>query len=692
MLFPNLGPSYYDEKDQDILNRMQIFYDEAISINQSFWQEADTDTRFYLGDQTIWNNYYNNMPLDQRKQFSFNRIKRVVDMISGQQRKNRRSTTCIPVENGDSKTADQLTKVIMWCNQQEEILENISDCFEGSLITGMTLLNVWLDYRNDPISGNIRIDVCPYNSFLIDPYFRKPDLSDCNTIWKRSFLTKQECLSLFPDKTEEIVGLSGLDTGTGRDGKFQFMPESYNYGIKNLLTYDEFYYRSYRRQTMLCDSESGEVTEWKSDDKDKLEQFLRLYPTIIAKEQDIPTVKLAIVIQGKVFYDGGQPNGLDLYPFVPFYASYHPESPYFSLRLKGIVRDLRDAQFLYNRRRIIELDILESQVNSGMIYKANALVNPDDVFMSGQGRGIAIKGDGPIGDAVQQIIPPQIPPSMIQLSELLAREVMEISGVNEELLGANNEDLAGLVSMMRQRAGLVTLEGLFDRLDRSQKILGKLILELIQTNFAPGKILRILGEEPTQEFYNKNFGRYDIAIEDGLNTSTQRQMQFAQLLQLKEIGVPISANDLLEASTIQGKDKIIANSVRQEQMAMQLQQMQMQVEMQRLQAETEALKARAKADTGLGLERISRIQENQSLAVEREAAAHRDEEAALLNLVKALKEIESVDVENLTKLINVAMLVKNQEEMTHAKATMEQGVIQQGANNESQALQSGSAV
>ena len=34
----------------------------------------------------------------------------------------------------------------------------------------------------------------------------------------------------------------------GRDGKFQFMPESYNYGYKNLLTYDEFYYRDYRTQ------------------------------------------------------------------------------------------------------------------------------------------------------------------------------------------------------------------------------------------------------------------------------------------------------------------------------------------------------------------------------------------------------------------------------------------------------------
>ena len=57
----------------------------------------------------------------------------------------------------------------------------------------MNFLQIWLDYRNDPVSGNIRVDNCSYNSFLIDPYFRKADLSDCNAIWKRSFFTKREC-------------------------------------------------------------------------------------------------------------------------------------------------------------------------------------------------------------------------------------------------------------------------------------------------------------------------------------------------------------------------------------------------------------------------------------------------------------------------------------------------------------------
>ena len=98
---------------------------------------------------------------------------------------------------------------------------------------------------------------------------------------------------------KKSLDLIGLDSGTGRDGKFQFMPESYNYGYKNLLTYDEFYYRDYRTQKMLVDTETGETMEWKSDDEDALREFLQTYPTVTIIDQEIPTVKLAIVVQGK---------------------------------------------------------------------------------------------------------------------------------------------------------------------------------------------------------------------------------------------------------------------------------------------------------------------------------------------------------------------------------------------------------
>lgn len=654
MLFPQLGAEYYDQADKGIIDRMTAFYSESITINQAFWGEADTDTRFFNGDQTLWNDLYGNLPANRRRQFSFNRIRRIINMISGHQRRSRKQTIVTPVENANAHTADQFSKVMIWANQQDGVLETISESFEGALVTGMNLLHVWMDYRQDPVSGNMRVTNCSYNSFLIDPYFRRPDLSDCNAIWKRSFLTKRECISLLPDKGDIILGLMGQDN---RDGKFQYMPESYNYGLKNLLTYDEYYYRDYRTQRMLVDTQTGEALEWKINNEEGLKAFLQAYPTVTVIDQEIPTVRMAIVVQGKVMYDGPQPMGIDNYPFVPVFAYYSPQSPYFPYRIQGVARGLRDAQYLYNRRKVIELDILESQINSGWKYKENALINPKDIFLSGQGRGLALKEEANMSD-VEQIIAPAIPASMIQLSEILGKEISEISGVNEELLGSALDDKAGILSMLRQGAGLTTLQSLFDQLDQSQKLLGKLMIDLIQANFMPGKIKRILDDEPSPQFYNKAFGKYDAVVEEGFNTATQRQMQFAQLLQLREVGVQVPDDVLVDACTLQDKNKLVEAIQAQQQAAQQAQQMQMQAALEEQQSRTELAKARAVADQGLGMERVSRIEENKALAEERRAAAIKDEEIGMLNLVKALKEIDGIDIEHIEKLMALSRAVQ----------------------------------
>jgi len=637
---------------------MEAFYAESITINQSFWAEADTDTRFEAGDQTLWNDLYGNLPANRRRQFNFNRIRRVINMIGGHQRRNRMSTIVTPLENADNETADQFTKILMHIAQREGVLETISESFHGALVTGMNFLHLWVDYRNDPVSGEIKVDNCSYNSFLVDPYFRKSDLSDCNAMWKRSYLTKREAISLLPAHEEEILNLWGGDSGTGRDGKFQFMPETYNYGMKNLLSYDEYYYRDYRSQTLLVDSQTGETQEWRGQDEDALRHFLTLYPQVTVTENEVPTVRLAIVVQGKVMYHGPNPIGIDKYPFVPVLSYYNPQMPYFPWRISGVVRGLRDAQYLYNRRRVIELDILESQITSGFKYKENALVNPKDVFLQGQGRGLALKDEAQMTD-VEQIQPPQIPPSMIQLSELLAKEVEQISGVNEELLGSALDSKAGVLSMLRQGAGLTTLQVLFDNLDRAQKLLGNLMIDVIQANYTPGKIKKILeGAEPTAQFYNKAFGKYHAVVEEGLNTATQKQMQFAQLLQLREAGVPIPDDVLLDNATLQNKKQLIEAVQAQQQQAQQAQQAQMQMAMAEQESKIELAKARATADQGLGLERVSRVEENRALAIERIAEAKKDQEIGLLNLVKALKEIDSVDIEHVEKLIALSRLVK----------------------------------
>lgn len=661
MIFPELGPMYYDTKHKDILGRMEASYMQSITTNLSYWTEADIDWRYYVGDQSVFSAYYNSLPGGAAKRtFTFNRIKRIVNMISGNQRKNRKQTIVVPVENADQHTADQFSKIIAQIHNSEYVLETISDCFLDSLVSGLSFLQIWNDFRNDPISGNIKVTKCDYNSLIMDPYFRSPDLSDCNFVWKRSYLTKREIISLCPFASEEIAEMFGEAL---RDGKFQFLPETYQYSMKNLLTYDEYYYRDYREQMMLIDKQTGEAQEWRGQDDDQLALFLSTYPTVTMVKQTVPTVKLAISVQNKILYDGANPLGIDNYPFVPVLTYYTPQVPYFPYRLQGIVRSLRDSQYLYSRRKVIELDILESQINSGWIYKENALVNPADVFnLTGQGKGLCLKEEAQMTD-VQQIQSPAIPQSTIELSQLLAREMSEISGVSDELLGTPTNDVAGMLAMVRQNASLVTLQNLFDQLDRSQRILGKLMIDVIQANYTPGKIKKILnGDEPSQQFYNKAFGTYNAYVEEAVLTQTQKQLQFIQLVQLKEMGVAIPDDVLLDSCVMQNKEELIKSIQQTQQQKAQIEQQQAQLQMAQLQSQIELAKSQVTANEGLGIERLSRVKENEAMAQERKAQAVKDEDAALLDLVKALKEIDGIDIAHMQQLMQIHAMVKAQEQ------------------------------
>ncbi len=664
MLFPEVGSSFYDDNDRRLIAFMENFYKQNITMNQAYWYEADTDTRFYCNDQTIWDAYYGTYPAASRRSFAFNKIRRIISMIEGHQRKNRKSSIIVPQENGDEETADQYTKLIMWAYQKEMVLETISESFLGACVAGMNLLHVWMDYRNDPVNGDLKIDNTSYNAFVIDPFFKKADMSDCNGVWKRSYLTRAEVLSLMPNYADIIMSLS---TNAFRDGKFQFTPQQFDFNKDNLITYDEFWYRDYRKQTLLIDTKTGETTEWHGNTED-LRRFLMFAPSLTTMVTDIPTVKLAIVAQGKVLYNDVDPSGLDIYPFVPVWAYYTPELPYFPYRCQSVVRDLRDAQYLYNRRKIIELDILESQLNSGFYAKENAVVNPKDLYATGQGQVIFVKEDAQMDD-IRPIIAPQVPPSMFQISDGLSKEMMEISGVSEEMLGANQQDIAGFLSAMRMSAGLTTLQRLYDQLDRSQNLLTRIALKYIQINWTPGKVSRVLGEQPSEQFYNRKFGKYDSVVEDGLNTTTQRQMQFAQMIQLRELGVPITDEDLINAATLQGKKKLVENMQKQKQQMMQMQQQQLQqaqqqaqMDMQEAQARIEMTRANATAAEGLGVERLSRVAENQALVDERRSKAEHERSTGLLDIIKAAKELDGIDIDQTHKVIQLLELINAQQQ------------------------------
>jgi len=659
MTFSDLTP-YYTDDSMTIKARMEQSYREGITLNQQYWNEADIDTRFHAGDQTLWNQIYGQLIPITRRQFTFNRIRRIVNMPVGFQRRNRKTTIVTPVHDQDQQGADDNSGVLQWVNNNNNFYNVLSDAFEGALITGMNLLSFWVDYREDPVNGIIKVDNIPYNGAFIDPTSKKKDLSDANYIWTRKWMSKKQITALMPEREKEVYSIPYT---ANRDDKFIFLPENYQYGIRGLLPYDEYWYLDYRTAKNVYDQESGELLEWEGSDKD-LKQYLEMFPQLSVVKTEKQTYKLAVAVGNRIFYDGPNPYQIDQHPFVGTWGYYSPYIPYYALKQQGIVRGLRDAQYIYNRKVNILNDIMESQINSGIKYKENALVDPNDAFLTGQGRALALKANADMND-VQTIPPPDLPPSIFELSKVMADEISQISGINEELLGSAQDEKAGVLSMLRQGAGLTTLQILFDQLDETQMHAGRLTLELIHRNFSPQHVAKILGRPASEEFDNKLFPKYNCNVEEGVLTLSQKQMQFQQLVSLRELGINVPEGVLVNAAQLQDKKQLTDAIEAQTQQAQQQEQAQTQQSMQAQQVTMDSIQAKSESDRALAQERINKISLDAALSAERITRAQEDRDMATLAKVRTLKELEDIDLSQIERLI--AMLKAIEEHTQTAK-------------------------
>lgn len=634
-----------DVKAKDLKQMQDWFYQVNYTTNSTYWLQGAIDKRFKVGDQQLYSQFYGQNSQNVQK-FFFNLIRRHINMICGFQRKNRRSTITLPIKQTDDPLADDYNAVLRWCEDRDGFQEYLSEAFEGCCDTGETLLHLYPDYTFDPISGDLFTDAVQWNNYLIDQYTRKQDLSDCNGIWRRRWTSKEGAKLLLPGYSKEI---DRMKPGGMKDGRFPLQAELQNVAINNLFTYDEFYYRTTRTGRIILDPLSGEAVEWEEDETEEdgmIDRVLQQQPWLQVKEVQIPTVKLVITLAGKIVYHGKNLLGIDEYPFVPVQCYVEPDIQAYAWRKQGIIRNLRDAQFLYNMRKIIELQLLQSSLNAGWIYPVDVVTDPKAFRQSSGGDGFLIPlKTGHLPNEIQRIEPVSIPQSLIELSHSLAEDITKISGVNEELLGSATDDKAGILSMLRQGAGLTTLQTIFDKLDYSQRLYGKIRLQAIRKNFSKGKIRNILGHDTDPRFWTSHSQKYSISVEEGNYSTTQRQMELQQLIQFRELGMPIPDKSILRAAFITNKRQIIEDMEQQQQQQMQQAQAQAQSQSQLDQAKVEGMMAKAQAD-------MAKVEDLKASAMHKATQAD-------LDTVKSMIELEDLDLQNFKNNLELAEYIKS---------------------------------
>ena len=650
--------------DENVLMDFSELYEDAYGAWNSYYPEAEWDLNMYLGNQ--WDAQEKRTLFEEgRNAFVFNRIRRTINMVTGYQRKHRLSSVVVPIENSDQQTADQLSQLLLYSMNYGEGYRTISDCFGGALKTGWNLMSLWMDYRDDPVNGDIRFGRDPYNGFIVDPYFTKLDWSDCDYIMRRKYLSPDQINSILPGHEKEIWDL--YKVGWSRDDKFTWLPYQRNPAGQDLMAYNEFYLQKWKNVPMLVDMETGEFMEFDAP-KDRQELLLGMYENLKVVERPKRYIVRHIIVNDVLMKTDYNPFGLDEYPFVPFVGIWEPESDEWSLKLQSLVRCMRDPQRETNRRRSQMIDVLDSQINSGWIANENSVVNPRSLFQSSQGKVIWRREDAPPG-SLEKIPPAQIPPSMFQLQELFDRDITEIAGVNDAAFGmSDSAQESGVMMMLRQGAAIVNLQDLFDNLRFSQKCVSQKVLKLLQ-QWTPQKVERVINERPTEQFYDQNFTKYDVSVQEGMLTDTQKQMYFRQLVELRQLGAPVTGEMLAEAAPIQGKSTYIKQIAQMEQQQAQQAQQQQEIQQQMQQTQSQMAQAKAISDIALSKERYTRAVANMGLEDERASKAVQDRADAALSRVKAMKELEQMDDDRLLRYLSIIRMMEenNRQKETQIK-------------------------
>lgn len=603
-------------------------------LEQARWNEANTDTQFYGGNQSYINSYFNLAQTDKNNRFTFNLLQQPVNLVTGYQRQNRKSLIFEPSDGGDAQTCDQYTKLIMKGAIKGGINEAFSRACELATVSGLVLMQPYLDFScGDPAQGEMKVKIWEYNSFLCDPYCREPNMEDANYVWCQEYVSRREAEERFPGKTQNIAALSGSPQANGR---FYFLPENYAASRNDLMVLSYVWYKWKRKKKVFYSQSTNQFIEY-SENNTNVDEILYHIPDLEVVEIEVPTWKLAVVLNDQLMFQGLNPLGFDQCPFIPVFWNLenHQSNPY--LRCRSLVRTMRSSQYLMSRRILINHDITEATINQGWKRKVGAVANEDNLKKSGQGYDVLVNEGYEMTD-VEKIVPSGVPESDLALAEQLNQLIFSTSGVNIENWSAQEDkQSSGLTVMLKQAANLMVLQKYFDQWDYSFKLLGSALLRIVLNNWNAAKVRLMINEEPTEMFYSGIFAKYHVLAEEGLNTPTQRAMQAKQMLDINEMfGREVFPPSMVvDRMNLAGKAEAMEFLKQQEQQAAAIQEHAQTTEHVLQQAQLKELYSKAalnisnakerqaRSDSNIGLfeERLSMISKNHSMSTKARAEA-----------------------------------------------------------------------
>jgi hypothetical protein len=250
-------------------------------------------------------------------------------------------------------------------------------------------------------------------------------------------------------------------------------------------------YRMLDRQKHFVDPTTGDMRPIPDDfDREKI-AFMRQQFGLEVTTKLVRRIRWTVIADNVRLHDDWSPY--KHFTVVPYF-------PYFRRGTTlGLVENLLGPQELLNKVSSQELHVINTTANSGWKVKSGTLTNMtvEELEQKGAQTGLVVEVNEI--DGIEKIQPNQVPTGLDRITYKAEEHIKTISGVSDSMQGFDREDVAAKAIQAKRQAGSTNLAKPLDSLTRTDHILARNILDLVQQFYTEERIMTITHDEATGE-------------------------------------------------------------------------------------------------------------------------------------------------------------------------------------------------
>lgn len=623
----------------------------------NFVHKADKCDKFLAGEQWLKQDL-DALELARRPAVTINKIISTISTVLGEQIQNRTEVLFRPANGSPAEVAEALTKVWMQISQNNQLPWTRSDVFCDGIVRSRGFYDVRLDF-SDSMTGEVKITKHNSKNVVIDPDAEEYDPDQWADVFLTKWMTPQDVEILYNKDDADYLKMKGnSDYMFGYDSierhrdRFSGMPldiSSYQAfqdtaGVRRNIRVLERQYRKLDNQLHFVDIATGDMRPVPAGwDRNRIADMLaKAGGAITTTKKLVKRIRWTVTADNVVLHDDWSPyKHLTVVPYFPFF-SYG--------RTVGIVENLLGPQEILNKVSSQELHVINTTANSGWRIEENSLVNMsiEELELKGAQTGLVLeykKGAQP----PEKIVPNQVPTGLDRVSMKAEDHIKTISGVSDSMQGFDREDVAAKAIAYKQQRGAVNLTKAMDNLERTDWLLARNVLAIVQEFYTEPRLISIINEDVTREseevmvnqpdpvtgriLNDLTIGEYEIVITSTPHRASLEDSQFEQARALREIGIAIPDSVLIENSRLSRRAEILKQMQGDKESPEAQQQQQLQMRAQ----EAEVANAEAQAQQTAAQAELNRVRAQKEAALaQKELQGGEDN----IELVKMQREME----------------------------------------------------